>query len=464
MRLLLMLIPADMLAGMPYLEGLGMNWRVPSFAFATALLAAVIFSIMPALRLSQTDLRGDLAEGSRGSAGTTWRKFGSNLVIVELAVAMVLLTGAGLLGKSFYRLLHVDLGFQPDHLATLTLALPETVYKKDEQVIAVTKNILSQVSALPGVQSASTASMLAVTCNCNTDWIRMVGQPYDGHHNEVDEREVSVNYFKTLQARLVRGRFFTEADDASHPHVILINQALATKYFPGQNPIGQKIGDGALTPDSLREIVGVVDTVREGALDDDLWPAEYYPFNQSTDTYFSLVVRTSQPEQAVLPELTAAIRKVDPGIGTMDEMTMLGRIGNSTTAYMHRSAAWLVGGFAVLALLLGVVGLYGVIAYSVNQRKREIGVRMALGAQRSAVYRLILTEAGWLTVIGILAGAACSIGAGMLMRKLLFGVRSWDVSTLIGVGTLLTVSAATACYLPARRAASVNPVEALRAE
>ena len=464
MQLLLRLIPADMMAYTPYLDGLGMNLRVPTFAGVVALLAALVFSLMPALRLSHTDFRRDLAEGNRGSAGTAWRRFGSNLVVVELAIAMVLLVGAGLLAKSFYRLLHVELGFRSDHLATLSVALPEASYTKDEQTLAATKEMMRRIQSLPGVQSVGITSMLAVTCNCNTDWIRMVGQPYDGHHNEVNEREVSTDYFKTLQARLVRGRFFTDGDDATKPRVILINEALARKYFPGQNPIGRKLGDTVLTPSSLREIVGVVADVREGALDEELWPAEYYPFTQAPDTYFSMVVRTSQAEQSLLPELTAAIRKVDPGIGTIDEMTMPDRINDSTTAYMHRSSAWLVGGFAALALVLGVVGLYGVIAYSVSQRTREIGVRMALGAQRATVYRLILKEAGWLTVAGIVVGTGCSIGSGMLMRRLLFGVDSWDVPTVAGVAAMLAIAAAAASYFPARRAASVNPVEALRAE
>ena len=464
MRLLITLIPAEMLEGMPYLEGLGMNWRVPAFAAVVALLSAIVFSLMPALRLSHGDLREDLAEGSRGSAGVTWRRFGSNLVILELAIAMVLLVGAGLLGKSFYRLLHVELGFQPDHLATVTVALPQSGYTKDEQVTAVAKEIVSRVERVPGVKSAAIADTLAVTCNCNTDWVRFPGRPYNGEHNEVNQRSVSPGYFTTLQARLIRGRFFNAADDKSKPSVIIINQAFAKKYFPGQDPIGQKIGDLSLTPQSMRQIVGVVDDVREGALDQEIWPDEYSPFQQNSDPYFSVVARSSQAEQSVLPALTAAIRGVDPAIGTADEMTMMERINGSQTAYLHRSSAWLVGGFAAMALLLGVVGLYGVIAYSVSQRTREIGVRMALGAQRGTVYRLILSEAGWLTSIGIAAGALCSVGAGILMRKLLFGVSSWDAPTLIAVSVLLAVAAAVASYLPARRAASVNPVEALRAE
>jgi macrolide transport system ATP-binding/permease protein len=463
-HILLHLISKDMMASMPYLRDLGMNFHVLTFALVIALLAAVLFSLTPILRVPFAALREGLTDGGRGSAGTLWRRFGANLVVLELAIAVVLLVGAGLLGKSFYRLLHVDIGFQPDHLATLQIAVPDINYSKDEQAVALNKQIISRIASLPGVKSVGVTTVLPVSYNGNTDWIRIVGHPYNGEHNEVNEREISTAFFTTLQAKLLRGRYFTEQDDASKPNVIIINKTLAEKYFHGENPIGKKVGDGDLSPKSIREIVGVVDDVKDGSLDSDIWPAEYYPFNQSPDSYYSLVVRTSQAPESILPTLSATIHKIDPGIGTMDELTMLQRIDNSQTAYLHRSSAWLVGGFAALALLLGVVGLYGVIAYSVSQRTREIGVRMALGAQRSSVYQLILKEATWLTALGIAAGILCSLAAAALMRKLLFGVRSWDIPTLISVAVVLALCALLASYIPARRAASVNPVEALRAE
>ncbi len=462
------LTPRQMLASTSYLAEAGLNGRVFAFAAVVAALSGMLFSLMPIVRLSSTasgaEMRSGLAEGSRGSSGAIWRRFGANLVVLELAIAMVLLVGAGLLGKSFYRLLHVDLNFQPDHLAVVQVELPEVGYARDEQMVQAHREILRQIAALPGVQSVGTTAVPPVSCNCDTDWIRFEGRPYNGAHNEVNEREVSEDYLATLQARLIRGRFFTGADDASKPKVAIINQALAKKYFPGEDPIGKRYGDTDLKPDSMRTIVGVVDDVKESALDSDIWPAEYLPFSQNTDRYFTVVARTSQDPAAILPAIDAAIRKIDPGIGTMDEATMLQRINESSTAYLHRSSAWLLGGFAALALLLGVVGLYGVIAYSVSQRTREIGVRMALGAQRYSVYQLILKEAGWLTLFGIAAGVGCSIGAATLIRSLLFGVTAWDASTLGAVAGVLAVCAMLASYFPARRAASVNPVEALRAE
>jgi macrolide transport system ATP-binding/permease protein len=464
MQLLLKLIPTDMLDGMPYLHGISLNPRVLLFSVVISLLAATVFSITPALRLSVANLREDLAEGGRSSAGTTWKRFGSNLVALELAIAMVLLAGAGLLGKSFYRLLHVDVNFQPDHLATVEIAAPDAGYGKPEQSIALSRQVISRIAGMPGVLSVGHTSTPPVNCNCNTTWFRVMGHPWNGEHNDAPEREVSTDYFKTLQARLIRGRFFTEADDATKPQVIIINQTLAKQYFPGEDPLGKMIGDDGLSAKSMRQVVGIVDDIHEGALDQEIRPAVYYPFNQSAETEFTLMVRTEQEPGSILPAMVAAIHQIDPNIGVRNEITMTQQINNSQTAYMHRSSAYLVGGFAALALLLSVVGLYGVIAYSVSQRTREIGVRMALGAQRSSVYRLILREAGWLTAFGIGAGLICSVAAATLMGKLLFGVRSWDAPTLIVVAVLLGVSALLASYIPARRAASVNPVEALRAE
>ena len=464
MRVLTSLISKDIMSGMPYLDGLGLNLHVLAFALAISLGAIALFSATPTLRLPLSDLREGLAEGGRGYAGTLWHRFGANLVIVELAVAVVLLVGAGLLGKSFYRLLHVEIGFQSDHLATMGIALSDSAYPKDEQQVAAQKRILTRISSLPGVVSAGSSNVLPVSFNGNTTWIRIVGHPYSGEHNEVNQRDVSTSFFTTLKAKLVRGRYFTETDDSSKPKVMLINQTLARQYFPGEDPIGKKIGDTALSPKSICEIVGVVDDVKDGSLDSQIWPAVYYPANQSPDTYFSLVVRTSQAEASLLPLMVAAVHEIDPGIGTMEESTMTARINNSPSAYLHRSSAWLLGGFAFLALLLGVVGLYGVVAYSVSQRTREIGVRMALGAQRGSVYQLIMKEASWLIGVGIGAGLLGSLGAATLIRGLLFGVSSWDGMTLIAVSVVLGVSALTATYFPARRAAGVEPSVALRYE
>jgi macrolide transport system ATP-binding/permease protein len=464
MKLLLHLLSKDMLVRMPYLNGLGANLHVMLFAGGVALMAAVVFSVTPMLRLAGVNVREGLAEGSRGTAGVLWRRLGSHLVVVELAIAVVLLVGAGLLAKSFYKLLNVKMGFVPDHLATISVAMPDLQYADGVKQTALMKRVVEEVSAQPGVKAAGTTSVLPLSGNGNTDWIRFVGRPYDGKHIEVNEREVSPGFFAALGTRLLRGRYFSDADDASRPRVVMVNEAFAKKYYPGEEPIGKVFGGTGLDPKTLRTIVGVVEDVREASLDTETWATEYEPFAQSPDSYFSLVVRTSQDETGMMPSIVAAIHRIDPALGTADEATMGARINDSETAYLHRSSAWLVGGFAVLALVLSVVGLYGVIAYSVSQRTREIGVRMALGAKRGSVYGLILREAGWLAGWGIVAGLGCAVGAAMLMRSLLFGTAAWDVGTLGSVAAVLGVSAMVASYLPARRAAMVNPVEALRAE
>lgn len=463
MQLLVKLIPPNMLNGMPFLQDLGLNARVVAFTGAISLFAAALFSLTPTLRLSLSEMRAGLAEGSRGSAGNTWRNLGSKLVVLELATAVVLLAGAGLLGQSLYRLLHVEIGFEPDHLATLYVYAPLTHFSTVRQCVALERQIVSNVAGLPGVKSAGIAASLPVRSNDGGAWILIIGRPSLGDHNEVLNRDVSSGYLATIKARLLRGRYFADTEDLSKPRVVIVNQAMARRYFPGEDPIGKSISFLSNPPVPM-EIVGMVADIKEGALDSEIRPTIYVPFNQSADNAFAVIVRTTQDARLMLPTLAAAIHGIDPGVATEDERTMSGRIDDSHSAYLHRSAAWLVGGFAALALLLSTVGLYGVVAYSVSRRTREIGVRMALGAEPGAVYRLILSEAGRLTAIGIVAGLACSVATATLIRGLLFGVSSWDAPTLGAVAAALAVSALLASYIPARRAASINPIEALRAE
>ena len=463
-RLVTKLIPADMMNRMPFWRDLGLNGHVLAFAAAIALFTAVLLSLTPTVHLSLAGMRAGLAESSRGSAGNTWRRLGSKLVIVELAMATVLLVGAGLLGKSLYRLLKVDLGFDPDHLVTLNVAASGSRYDKDPQIRAFTNTLLDRIESVPGVRSAGIARRgVPLDGNGNTIWFRVVGRPWHGEHYEAPSRSVSPTYFATLGAKLIRGRNFREDEDASKPKVAMINQALARKYFPGEDPIGKQLLYVSFGSSPL-EIVGIVEDVKEGPLDVAIPPVLYVAFLQELGNNFTVVVRTRQSERSLLPALDSVVRQIDPAIVTYRGLTMRDKIRDSQSAYLHRSSAWLVGGFAGLALLLGVVGLYGVIAYSVSRRTREIGIRVALGARRSSVYRLILKEAGQLTAIGIVLGLVSSVAATTMMSTLLFEVRSWDVPTLAVVSLILALAALAAGFLPARRAASVNPTEALRLE
>jgi len=463
-QLLKGLISPAIMARTPFLRDLGLNGRVLGVAGAIALGAALLLAFPPSLRIWSAELRNGLAEASRGSSGTAWRRLGSKLVVVELAMAVVLLSGAGLFGKSLYELLHVPLGIRPDHLVAIDVSAPDTEYGKAPQALALSELVGQRAETLPGVTSAGVVENGApVSDNGNTNWIRVLGRPWHGEHYDVAHRYVNTSYFATIGASLQRGRQFQESDDPTRPQVAIVNQAFVKQHFPGEDPLGKQISYVSLNQPPVA-IVGVVEDIREGPLDAPIPPVMYTPFKQEPDNFFTLVVRTTESEGALVPALAALVRQIDPAIVTMRGATMTARIHDSPSAYLHRSLAWLVGGFAVMALLMGLIGLYGVIAYSVSQRGREIGIRMALGAEPRSVRRLILREGARLALLGIAIGLAGAVAAAQAMRGLLFGVRSWDVATLAPVAAILALAALAATFLPARRAAAVNPVDALRSE
>ena len=463
-QLLKGLISPAIMARTPFLRDLGLNGRVLGVAGAIALGAALLLAFPPSLRIWSAELRNGLAEASRGSSGTAWRRLGSKLVVVELAMAVVLLSGAGLFGKSLYELLHVPLGIRPDHLVAIDVSAPDTGYGKAPQALAFSELVGQRAETLPGVTSAGVVENGApVSDNGNTNWIRVLGRPWHGEHYDVAHRYVNTSYFATIGASLQRGRQFQESDDPTRPQVAIVNQAFVKQHFPGEDPLGKQLSYVSLNRPPVA-IVGVVEDIREGPLDAPIPPVMYTPFKQEPDNFFTLVVRTTESEGALVPALAALVRQTDPAIVTMRGATMTARIHDSPSAYLHRSLAWLVGGFAVMALLMGLIGLYGVIAYSVSQRGREIGIRMALGAEPRSVRRLILREGARLALLGIAIGLAGAVAAAQAMRGLLFGVRSWDVATLAPVAAILALAALAATFLPARRAAAVNPVDALRSE
>jgi predicted permease len=463
MPLLVTLIPGQLQGRMPYLDGLGLNLHVLVFAGTVMLLGILLFSLTPMVRLPASEILSGMVQASRGSSGVVWRRAASRLVAVELATAVILLTGAGLLGKSFYLLLKVDIGLEPHHLATLNISAPGSNYLNDPKRLALQREVMSSVAALPGVESVGLAGQLPVSHNGNTIWFRVVGQPFHGEHNDTPERQVSTGYFETVKAKLLKGRLFAETDDASRPPVVIVNRAMQRRYFGGEDAVGQRIlylFDGS----KPKEVIGVVDDIKEGPLDTQTPPVIYVPFNEAPRADFVVIARAGQAEESLLPAMAAAIRQIDPGIVTSGGSSMSERINNAQSTYLHRSSAWLVGGFAGTALLLGVIGLYGMMAYSVNQRRREIGIRMALGARRDTVYKLVLKEAAQVTAIGAVTGLVLSIALAAMIRKMLFGTPPWDALTLASVTTLLTIASLLASYLPLRRAASVDPVEVLRAE
>jgi macrolide transport system ATP-binding/permease protein len=437
MRALSALIPKDMMMSMPYLHGLRLDSHALIFAIGLALVSGILLALIPIARFRSADIGGGLSERSRGASGVTWRKFGSKLVVVEMAMAMTLLAGAGLLMKSLYQLLHTDVGIQPDHIATIHVQTQQDKYGKPDQQVALVRGILEKVSALPGVMSAGVTQKLPIEDADFTSTFTIPGRTDDGQNKEVAIRFVSPGYWTTLKARLLGGRYFANDEDNSKPKVVIVNRTLARLYFPGQNPLGKQI---AFDPKEPLTIVGEIEDIQEGQMDAAPRGAAYLPFYQSPSGGFVVLARTAQDDRKLLPTLASTLASIDGGMALYEPMTMDQKIHNAPSTYLHRSSAWLVGGFAFVALLLGVVGLYGVVAYSVGQRRREIGVRMALGAQRNAVFRMILYESLRLIGIGLAIGLITAIAAGSQMHKLLFGVRAWDPVTLSSVGVILAAT------------------------
>jgi predicted permease len=442
------------------------NMRIPVFAGVVAVLGGVLFAAAPVFHLLLMNMNEGLRESGRSSSGRSWRRSGASLVVVELAITVVLLVSAGLQAKSFYKLLHVEMGISAERLA-MAHVMRMDKWDDDEHNLALEKELVARVARQPGVESVSVAAEPVVGSGEGFvslfTHIRVAGRSYVGEGNEALEQTVGAGYFETLGARLVAGRFFATTDDRTRTNVAVINETMARQEFGGESPLGKRIIN-QYDPEHPAEIVGVLADLKDGALDSKPISAVYRVFDQNPRNGFYVSFRTARAAGAVLPSVVHALKQADPGLIVNGEETMADRIGNSEAAYLHRSAAWIVGAFAAIALVLGTVGLYGVVAYSVTQRRREIGLRVVLGAQRSSVYRLVMREASLLSVAGIVAGLLCSVVATVALRSLLFGVTRWDGDTMVGVAGVLLAASLVASFLPARRAASVDPMEALRAE
>jgi macrolide transport system ATP-binding/permease protein len=460
------LLTADMISRMPYLQTAGLNGRVLTFAAIVSLGAAALFALVPAARVSMGAGASTLHHDARGFAGTHWRRFGAPLVVVELAVAMVLLAGAGLLSKSLYRLLTVDAGFNAQGLAVMSVTPVQlkdaTGDAKDIRPGDLARRIAARVAALPGVQSTGYADQLpfgAGLAPASTFWVPGRAAA-DQFKESWPVRRVSAAYFQTLETRLVRGRYFTEEEVSAVAPVMIINQSAARRYFPDEDPIGRSIAFGSAASPQ-RVVVGVIGDIKDGPPETPVHPSAYVPFDNAT---FAMVVRMARADGTFYSTVGQAIREVAPDAMVGRAVTMRQRAERLPSTSLNRSIAWLTGGFAVIAFVLSNVGLYGVVAYSVGQRTREIGVRMALGAPRQSVYRLILGEASRIVVIGAALGAIGAVAAAVSLRRLLYDVQAWDPPTLAVAAAALVASALAASYIPARRAASVNPIEVLRGE
>jgi putative ABC transport system permease protein len=448
---------------LPRASEVALDGRVVLFTAGIAILTGILFGLAPALHMAKADLMSALREGARGNAiGFRRNRLRGVLVIGEVALALVLLSGAGLLMRSFYQLQSMDPGFDPHGLLTFRTNLPGAKYRGDGPQAAFYTRALERIRALPGVSAAGAAQIFPLAGDDYILSFVQIGKPPVATGNEPSAAYYAATpgYFASLRIALKQGRDFTEHDDASAPPVAIISESMVRQFYPNENPLGQRIqmGNGS----KPAEIVGVVGDVRDQELESKGRPAVYEPAAQIPFSAMYFGVRTPGDPAALIPGIRAVIRELDPelpldGVGTVDALV--------TGALSQRRVSMVMMAiFACLALVLAMVGIYGVISYSVTQATQEIGIRMALGAGRGDVLRMVFGYAGVLVGAGLVIGVAASLGAGRLLANQLFEVRPGDPLTFAAVAAVLAATGLIACAVPAARAMRVDPLVALRNE
>ena len=442
---------------------LGINFPVLMFTLGLSLLSGIVFGLAPALQVSKPNLNESLKEGSRQTSGTSHR-LRSLFVVAEVALSLVLLVGAGLLARSFLSLLKTDPGFNPDNLITMNLVLPFAKYKEEPQVAAFYNDLLQRVKAQPGVESAAFVNYLPLGGANSSDSYLVEGlpEPAPGQENDGRYRVATPDYFRTMGIPIVHGRGFTDQDKAGAPSVVIVNETLARKHWPGGDAIGKRIrfyGPPERTP--WREIVGVVRDVKH-ELNIPVEPEYYLPHAQDPWNAMVMVARTSVEPASLAAALRQQVWTIDKDQPVFDVKTMYEVRSASVALYSFSSVMLAI--FAVVALLLASIGIYGVMAFAVTQRTQEIGIRMALGARARDVLKLVVRHGMKLALIGIAVGLVASVALTRFMKGLLFGVEATDLLTFSVVSVCLLLAAFVACYLPARRATKVDPLVALRHE
>ena len=448
----------------PRLSDIHIDPAVFAFTALVSIGSGILFGIAPAIDISRTNLSDALKEGGRSAMGTVRRRrVRSILVVSEMALALVLLIGAGLMIRSFQRLGAVNPGFNADHLLTFRTQLASSKYSQDPAVIAFYQEAVERVRHLPGVRSAGAINYLPLTGMASATGFRIVGRPDPGAGNELvtGVRVVDPHYFRSMGMPLLKGREFTERDNQQSPHVLIISQTLAQRYFPNEDPIGKKLNvEWHNTPSE--EIVGVVGDILHDGLDARPEAMIYWPAARMPYQFMTLVVRTDGDPMNMASTVIKEIRAMDPDQAVSDLRIMNTVVAESVSR--QRFNMMLLGIFAAVALALAAVGIYGVMAYSVTQRTQEIGVRMALGASRNHVVRMVVGHGFILALAGVGFGLAAAFGLTRLMKSLLFGITATDPVTYAGLSLLLVTVAAIACYIPARRATRIDPLVALRYE
>jgi putative ABC transport system permease protein len=434
----------------------GVNRDVLVFSIVVSLLSGILFGLAPALNASRGDLNEALKEGERGSTGGHGRTR-SALVVAEVGLSLILLVGSGLLVKSFVHLMQVDPGFDPNHLLVFSVGLPPSTepWRQDDFY----RQVVDRLGMLPGVQSAGAVSRLPLVGG-NSD--RSFKLPGDTKSYDADIRVAAPNYFQTMGIPLLKGRGLTEQDTQGSAQVAVVNDAFAQNIFPGQDPIGKYIVNFGPSPNQI-QIVGVIGNVRHVGLATAPRPEAYLPFGQAHWPSVFMVVRTKMSDPLSLTSAVQnAVWSVSKDVPLADIRTMQDVIANSVLR--RKFTMLLLAIFAGLAMLLAAIGLYGVMSYSVSQRTHEIGIRMALGAQKTDVLKLVVRQGMWLVALGLLLGVLASVAATRLMAGLLFGVSATDPLTFSVVAALLASVALAANLVPARRATKVDPMVALRHE
>ena len=450
-------------ARLPRIEEIRIDGTVLAFTAGVALLTGLLFGLAPALQASSADFHESLKEGGRQTGlGSGRQRLRSLLVVSEVALSLVLLIGAGLLIRSFVSVLDNDMGFDPSRVLALDLSLPLSSYGEPEKQAAFFKELLARVNRLPGVKGAAVVSHLPLGGNNTNSGLLIEGRTWPRDELPLaDDRLVSADYFRVLGIHLVRGRTFTPRDVESSLHVAVINESLARRFFSHTDPIGKRI-DMQWKTSGWQEIVGVVGDIKHDGLDLPSEPAVYVPYLQTPDSGMTLVVRATGDPLGLVGAVRAQVYGVDRNQPVSRVRTMEELVAESVGP--RRLSMSLLSGFASLALFLAAVGIYGVMSTSVAQRTHEIGVRMALGARRSDVMRLVVGQGAKLTLAGLGLGLAAALPLTRLLSVLLFGVSATDPLTFCGVSFLLTAVALLACYLPARRASRVDPMAAIRCE
>jgi putative ABC transport system permease protein len=455
--------PRDLIS----LQSVGLNVSVLLWTLGVSILTGIIFGLAPALHISRLNLNDSLKEGGKSESAQAGgsRRLRSALVVSEIALAVVLLASAGLLIKSFMRLQQVDRGFNTDNILTMVVRLPDAGYSQDPQIVNFFVQAMERIRSLPNVRSAGVINFLPLYGGLGSSTgFKIEGRPEPppGQGPGTDVRVVDAGYFETMGIPLLRGRNFSTLELREPRRVILINEALARKHFPNEDPIGKRLDVAMFENPIWCEIIGVVGNVRYDSLIDESPPGVYFAHPDLAYSFMTLVIRTEGDPASIAPAVQREIRSLDPNQPVSDVRTM----NQVMSEWVSRSRfnTLLLGLFAALATLLSAVGIFGVMNYSVALRTRELGLRLAIGAQPRQVLMLVLKQGLLLTVFGVVAGLAAAVALTRLLSGLLFGVEAFDLSTFTTISLLLVFVSLLACYLPARRAMRIDPLRALRYE